>query len=150
MANNSGAYRPGPDNSSGAYDFSGFSAPTGVGVGFSNGTAVTDEGAVLSIGVAADYAEQAGDVYINGTRHDANGYMYVTISTPDGSEVFINGIAHSPLGVRYVQSTSGDNKWPEGFATDTTGAQFYSVALAAPSSLRGISRDSDGAVLFNT
>jgi hypothetical protein len=124
--------------------------PSGTGVGFSGGSAVTADGAILATIVAADYAEQAGDIYINGTRHTALGVMYVTTAAVDGNEVFINGIAHSSLGVRYVQTGDVTNKWPEGFATDADGRQAYLTSLTASSSIRGIARESDGAVLFNS
>ena len=134
----------------GAVEPAGSSFPVGVTVDFSNGTAVTSDGAIRVVSVAADYAEQAGDIYISGTRHTADGLMYVTSDAVDGNEIFINGIAHSSVGVRYIQTGDTTNKWPEGFATDADGRQAYLTALTASSSIRGIARESDGAVLFNT
>jgi hypothetical protein len=152
MGNSIGAYQADGLNDIGAYEAaSGGSLPVGVPAAFSGGSAVTAEGAILAIVVAADYAEQAGDVYIRGARHDASGYMYVTTDVPGGSEVFVNGIAHSNLGVRYIQATDHTNDWPEGFASDANGAQYYMVdsgTIAGHQS--GIGRDSDGGVLLNS
>jgi hypothetical protein len=125
--------------------------PEGVAGGWSGGSRLTADGAILAIAVAADYAEQAGDVYINGTRHNNLGYMYATLDAVDGNEVLVKGLAHSSLGVRYVQATSGLNSTAGGFATDANGAQFYMIETGDVNGYQaGISRANDGSVLVNS
>ena len=100
------------------------SIPTSSGGLFIAGTQVTGESKVRIKAVAEDYAGEATDVYIKGTRHTVDGFMCVTGTAPSGDVVFINGIAHNPdNGVRYVQTETFSTKVPGGFSTDSDGRQ---------------------------
>ena len=117
----------------------------------SDGTLLDDDGAVVCLYVAEGAAEVAGDVYINGTRHTADGIMYCTSDAPTVARQYINGILHTATGIRYVDFTpTGTLSFVEGLAVQSDGDQIQTIAPANPSSIKGIARDSNGAMYVST
>jgi len=112
---------------------------------FSNGTALLNDGMVSVVHVASDYAGDAGDVFINGTRHTATGLMYVNLLGLAGEpSVFINGILHTHSGIRMVRMSGSGEDWPEGFNTDADGYQLTDTGLSTSYYIRGIARQAGG------
>lgn len=69
---------------------------------FVAGGAYTEAGVrflVLDAGVVA------GDYYVNGTRHAADGAMYYVTSAPSPGQA-VNGIIHNHVGAMYISSSA--------------------------------------------
>jgi len=111
---------------------------------FSNGTQITVNGEVRTEGVPASYLPISTDVHINGTLHDAAGFMYTTLDPNIGaSDVFINGVRHSKDGVRYFDVAGPFISWPEGFAVTVDGRQSAQESIEN-FFIRGIARSVTG------
>jgi len=73
----------------------------------SGGTLLNNSGGVRSVAVLESHVVLATDVYIHGTLHRADGFMYVTTDVPvaEPTDVMIEGIRHvAANGVRRVIS----------------------------------------------
>jgi hypothetical protein len=123
--------------------------PVTPGDKFSEGTQVDDSGVVQVSVVANNYSPVATDVWILGTLHDENGYMYVTEGALVGTDYFLNGVLHTFDGVRYVTiddgggHSNGENFVSKGFVVDNDGRQ-YCVTTVSGNYDHGILRDADG------
>ena len=65
---------------------------------FMSGGAYTEAGSRF---VVADAGAVAGDVYVNGTRHNSSGAMYYVLVEPS-PKVYLNGVAHNHSGAMYL------------------------------------------------
>ena len=70
--------------------------------------------------VVIDAGVVAGDTYVNGTRHNADGAMYYVVVEPS-PKPYVNGIAHNELGAMYV-STSAPQTFVAGIGARFDGA----------------------------
>ena len=84
---------------------------------FVNGGAYSEAGTRF---VVLDAGVVAGDVTINGTRHNADGAMYYVVIEPS-PKPYVNGIAHNEAGGMYL-STSAPETFVAGIGARFDGA----------------------------
>jgi hypothetical protein len=117
---------------------------------YSEGTQVDENGVVQVEVVANDFSGGVGDIFVLGTRHRADGVMYVTEGTAGGpGDFFVNGIRHTATGVRYVSidaagsHAGGEIFISKGFVVNSVGRQYCVTAVDGEVENQ-ILRDDDG------